>query len=341
MSISLAFLHHRIYNPVPINPDFHFVKRIRAARTFKTYLEMSDGVSMWELLPLGSATAQPGNVLSAFTLISNDRFMKRCPQCHRTYAEESFSFCLDDGALLSAPLGGDATLVLPNQQLDHLAPTLPAANRQPLPGGTRATPPAVETLPAMVSPQRPPPTVAGPVRKRKWLLPIAGCLVLGAIGVAVIMWFAVGGAGDATPNSNVSNRSGNTNTNDNTASGTNTNKQQDNKPEEKPTVSVRIGPFDYDYYGENLTETKWDSMPVTLISSAGRVTKNVKAGSAANIRSSYVQFDEVPCGERVTITISNSSLYHGAVPPVTLRPQIGCDNLVNLGRYKIKVVEVG
>jgi hypothetical protein len=38
--------------------------------------------------------------------------MKTCPECGRTYAEESFSFCLDDGALLSAPYDPDATLVL-------------------------------------------------------------------------------------------------------------------------------------------------------------------------------------------------------------------------------------
>jgi hypothetical protein len=190
-------------------------------------------------------------------------------------------------------------------------------------------------------PQQPPPPATAPVRKGKWLLLIVGCLALVAIGFAVAKWVTIGGAGDATPNSNISNRSRTENTNDNTGSGTNTDTRQDNKPEEKTTVSVRIGPFDYDYYGENLTETKWESMPVTLTSSAGPVTKNVKAGSNANIRSSYVQFDDVPCGERVTITISNSSLYHGAVPPVTLRQQIGCEKLVNLGRYKIKVVEIG
>lgn len=267
--------------------------------------------------------------------------MKRCPQCNRTYSDESFSFCLDDGALLSAPTGAEATLVLPNQQADNLAPTLPAGNRQRLPGATRATPPVVDTLPAMISPRQPPPPTAAPARKGKWLLLIVGCLALVAIGVAVTKWVSMGGAGDATPNSNVSNRSRNENTNANIGPGANTNTRQDNKPEEKQTVSVRIGPFDYDYYGENLTETKWDSMPVTLTSSAGTAKKNVKAGSNAIIQSSYVQFDDVPCGERVTITISNSSLYHGAVPPVTLRQQIECGKLVDLGRYKIKVVEIG
>ena len=29
--------------------------------------------------------------------------MKRCPTCNRTYADDGFTFCLSDGALLSAP----------------------------------------------------------------------------------------------------------------------------------------------------------------------------------------------------------------------------------------------
>lgn len=29
--------------------------------------------------------------------------MKKCPKCNRTYADDGFTFCLEDGALLSAP----------------------------------------------------------------------------------------------------------------------------------------------------------------------------------------------------------------------------------------------
>src|SRR6476660_4676434 len=63
--------------------------------------------------------------------------MKQCPTCKRTYSDSSLSFCLDDGALLSAPfptqaVGGPAvdpppTLVMPGEQP---APTQPASNRQ-------------------------------------------------------------------------------------------------------------------------------------------------------------------------------------------------------------------
>ena len=41
--------------------------------------------------------------------------MKRCPECNRTYSNESFSFCLADGALLSAPYDPEATLALPGE----------------------------------------------------------------------------------------------------------------------------------------------------------------------------------------------------------------------------------
>jgi len=49
--------------------------------------------------------------------------MKRCPQCDRTYSDEKFSFCLEDGALLSASYDPNATLVLPTIQNSDLPST--------------------------------------------------------------------------------------------------------------------------------------------------------------------------------------------------------------------------
>lgn len=37
--------------------------------------------------------------------------MKHCPQCNRTYADESLSFCLADGALLSAPYASETQVI--------------------------------------------------------------------------------------------------------------------------------------------------------------------------------------------------------------------------------------
>lgn len=59
--------------------------------------------------------------------------MKRCPKCNRTYADDAFTFCLEDGALLSAPYdsekkeepistiqsgGPPPTAVLPSSRFD-------------------------------------------------------------------------------------------------------------------------------------------------------------------------------------------------------------------------------
>src|SRR5205814_517531 len=38
--------------------------------------------------------------------------MKSCPKCNRTYSDETFAFCLDDGSLLSAPFDPEATQVM-------------------------------------------------------------------------------------------------------------------------------------------------------------------------------------------------------------------------------------
>jgi hypothetical protein len=50
--------------------------------------------------------------------------MKRCLQCGRTYSDETFSFCLEDGSLLSAPADPEATLVLPENMKARWASTL-------------------------------------------------------------------------------------------------------------------------------------------------------------------------------------------------------------------------
>jgi hypothetical protein len=65
--------------------------------------------------------------------------MKKCPKCNRTYADDGFTFCLEDGALLSASYEADKeaptstlqssgpppTLVLPeNRSAHHVTPTV-------------------------------------------------------------------------------------------------------------------------------------------------------------------------------------------------------------------------
>src|SRR5437773_7691977 len=45
--------------------------------------------------------------------------MRRCRKCNRTYADDGFTFCLEDGALLSAPFDptdGDESGILQSRQ---------------------------------------------------------------------------------------------------------------------------------------------------------------------------------------------------------------------------------
>jgi hypothetical protein len=48
--------------------------------------------------------------------------MKRCPECHRTYSDDTIAFCLADGALLSAPYDSDATLRFPQPKTTVQSP---------------------------------------------------------------------------------------------------------------------------------------------------------------------------------------------------------------------------
>lgn len=52
--------------------------------------------------------------------------MKKCPNCNRTYSDETITFCLADGALLSAPYDPQATLHLPVGR-----PALPSTQMSP------------------------------------------------------------------------------------------------------------------------------------------------------------------------------------------------------------------
>jgi hypothetical protein len=66
--------------------------------------------------------------------------MKNCPICNRTYADETLTFCLSDGSLLSAPYDPDATQRIPRYQenipTEVVAPSAPISklrsNTEPL-----------------------------------------------------------------------------------------------------------------------------------------------------------------------------------------------------------------
>jgi len=73
--------------------------------------------------------------------------IKCCPTCNRTYSDESISFCLADGALLSAPFDGQRSEPPPTEILPNLTPSEPTRAANPpvptmtsLPGHNRYSP---------------------------------------------------------------------------------------------------------------------------------------------------------------------------------------------------------
>lgn len=61
--------------------------------------------------------------------------MKRCPQCNRTYADDTTTFCLEDGGLLSAPYDPGITQLIPPPRATNPPATeiLPAPMHHPAP----------------------------------------------------------------------------------------------------------------------------------------------------------------------------------------------------------------
>lgn len=115
--------------------------------------------------------------------------MKRCPTCKRTYADDGFTFCLDDGALLSAPYDPQEEEPVSTIRSSGPPPTavLPSDSNQSGRSGPREY--ANQSSPL-------PPTVASPVpsfgeyqsdqpRKRSRRLVAVGLILL-VIGLGLI-----------------------------------------------------------------------------------------------------------------------------------------------------------
>src|SRR5205085_2298204 len=97
--------------------------------------------------------------------------MKQCPACHRTYSDDSITFCLADGSLLSAPYGADATQRIP-ARITSPPPTEVLTNDAP---------------PTLVLPQHMSPTY--PVRRnnRATLYVVIALVVLLVVGGIIVL----------------------------------------------------------------------------------------------------------------------------------------------------------
>jgi uncharacterized protein with LGFP repeats len=137
--------------------------------------------------------------------------MKSCPSCNRTYSDDTITFCLVDGSVLSAPYDPDQTRRIPEPRTTQAAsteilPSAPSGSRPPLQSTIKVPAPNVPPIysqPANIddSPKR---------SIMPWLLVAAGIVIVGIVGmVAVVMLRVVKNA----PSSRIQSSSPPVNTN--------------------------------------------------------------------------------------------------------------------------------
>lgn len=142
--------------------------------------------------------------------------MKRCPACDRTYTDETLSFCLEDGSVLSASYDPDETLqISAPRDTDSILTKVSYPQAKPVN-------PTEPIMPTMLSPQMPANysekaqyQKEGP-GSNKLLLAVGllGCLVVALTGI--IVWISVQRApvnnGNAAQNLNNSRTDSNSST---------------------------------------------------------------------------------------------------------------------------------
>lgn len=133
--------------------------------------------------------------------------MKRCPNCNRTYTDDSLSFCLQDGTPLVAPEAPPARY--------ETSPPSRHSQSRPSPPGTGMTPPDTPLVNQMrVSPTWSP--MPGPQPRGRsvwpWIIGIVLILAFMGLGVAILI-LALTNMKRTNPNVNVNVRTVNRNTN--------------------------------------------------------------------------------------------------------------------------------
>jgi hypothetical protein len=107
--------------------------------------------------------------------------MKKCPQCKRTYSDETLSFCLDDGALLSAPFKALETNA-PTVAIDAgEVPTVAAQEIPTVVANEVSTVAAPKEVPTAVNSPRPTEQVSN--AGLGWKVYLAGLLISLVVGL--------------------------------------------------------------------------------------------------------------------------------------------------------------
>lgn len=157
--------------------------------------------------------------------------MKSCPNCNRTYADDTLAFCLDDGSPLSAPFDPQARQgyrpsggAPPPTEILHSSPT----RSETVP--TPRLQPTIQTFPAAPLPGSYQSPAAAKSSSKAW--------IAAAVALLVILMIAGVGAlliGRTWLNSNGSKEQNNSTPITNNRSATNDNSRTDPSPEASPS----------------------------------------------------------------------------------------------------------
>ncbi|MFN2532662.1 MAG: hypothetical protein ABR555_15325, partial [Pyrinomonadaceae bacterium] len=137
--------------------------------------------------------------------------MKRCPNCNRTYTDESLNFCLEDGTSLV----NDATPVGDLNATVRYTPTRDTSEPPATEIYRPESPPPSLTQTQPVPPPPPQQWTPTPQPRKKsnaiwWIL--GGLAAVGVIGVGLIVMIIAIASISSTSNSNNSNETANTRT---------------------------------------------------------------------------------------------------------------------------------
>lgn len=124
--------------------------------------------------------------------------MKQCPQCHKTYADDSLRFCLDDGSQLIVLGGGqtEAETVMSFSPANQVRIEIP----QDKPSTPSFTPP-----PSYQIPQQPPAKGGSSILKILAIVLVVLFLLLGVMGFAGYLFYRSMGVGPDPANTNTAN----------------------------------------------------------------------------------------------------------------------------------------
>ncbi|MGB7924203.1 MAG: hypothetical protein WCF57_13255 [Pyrinomonadaceae bacterium] len=209
--------------------------------------------------------------------------MKNCPACKRTYSDETLTFCLVDGAILSAPYDPHATLIIPAardtdpQGIGVLSPERTPVKQAPVRSTDSSFAPVADRQEARQS-------NLTEKRSGKYWIIFAGTLALVTVGLAIALGYMSWKASNKSA-SEPSRASSTAPTKSNVP--TNANRDAESKPRDDMGLNWLDGVWEGQGFQSN-TKTTWD---VKLTAQDGTYT---------------VDYPNIPCQGRWALIEKNA-----------------------------------